>query len=83
VRSEFTMPDYYCLCVKGQIGQQWSDWFDGLTIDDNPDGCTMLTGLVEDQAALHGILARLYGLNLALISVSLLDAETAASQIGR
>ena len=55
---------------KGTISKQWSDWFDGLTISQSDPGETMLTGLVADQAALYGIIARLRDLGLKLISLS-------------
>ena len=56
--------------VKGQINQQWSEWFGGLTISHSDPAETVLTGLVPDQAALYGIIARLRDLGLQLISVS-------------
>ena len=48
---------------------RWSDWFDGLAIQVGPPGETTLSGLLVDQAALFGVLAKLHALNLALISV--------------
>ena len=56
--------------VKGWIKQQWSEWFGGLTINHSDPAETVLTGLVPDQAALYGIIARLRDLGLQLISVS-------------
>jgi len=56
--------------LKGRINQQWSDWFEGLTISHiNPDD-TLLAGFVTDQAALYGVISRLRDLGLQLISVS-------------
>jgi hypothetical protein len=56
--------------VKGQINQQWSEWFGGLTINYSDPGETTLTGLVHDQAALYGIISRLRDLGLQLTSVN-------------
>ncbi len=56
--------------IKGQISQRWSGWFDGLTISHPGPGETILTGLVPDEAALYGIIARLRDLGLQLISLS-------------
>ena len=56
--------------VKGQIKNQWSDWFEGLTISHSDPGETVLTGIVRDQAALYGIISRLRDLGLELCSVS-------------
>ena len=44
--------------LKGHLGVQWADWFEGLTITLAADGDTLLTGPVVDQAALHGLLKR-------------------------
>jgi hypothetical protein len=59
----------YQIRVRGIIGQQWSAWFDGLEIVSLEDGETLLTGPVADQAALHGILAKIRDLNLPLVSI--------------
>jgi hypothetical protein len=59
----------YEIRVQGQFDESWSDWLGGLTITPQPDGTTLLCGSIIDQAALHGILDRLYGLNLMILSV--------------
>jgi hypothetical protein len=56
--------------VKGQIKQEWSEWFGGLTISHSGPDETRLTGLVPDQAAVYGIISRLRDLGLQLASVS-------------
>ena len=56
--------------VKGQIDEQWSEWFEGLSVAHTEDGETVLTGSVADQAALHGLLAKLRDLGLSLMSVN-------------
>ena len=60
---------------KGQIGEQWSKWFDGLTVRPSNDEETLLSGLVADSAALYGILARLRDLGLQLTSVNSEEIE--------
>jgi hypothetical protein len=60
----------YRIRVGGRLGAEWSAWFDGLTVTGLPDGETMLSGLVADQAALHGILNRIRDLGLVLLSLS-------------
>ena len=57
------------LRVKGQIHPRWSEWFGGLTISHSSPDETVLTGLVLDEAALYGIIARLRDLGLKLISL--------------
>ena len=63
-------PYWYEIRVEGHLADHWSDWFDGLTIHNDPNGATTLIGLLTDQAALCGVLARIHNLNLILISVN-------------
>lgn len=59
----------YQIRLKGHLGGQWSDWFEGLTITLEESGETLLTGPVVDQAALHGLLKKVRDLGLPLLSV--------------
>jgi hypothetical protein len=59
----------YQIKVQGRLDETWSGWFNSMTITFEGD-TTTLTGAVVDQAALRGILSRLWDLNLALISVN-------------
>ena len=61
--------------VKGQIDKHWSNWFEGLTITHTDQGETILTGLIADQAALHGLLAKVRDLGLSLLSVNSKEVE--------
>jgi hypothetical protein len=65
-------PAIYQIKVPGELDQRWSDWYGGMTItvgrDDNGLPVSALTSTV-DQAALQGLLRRLYSLGLPLISV--------------
>ncbi|HEU5315880.1 MAG TPA: hypothetical protein VFX49_07195 [Chloroflexota bacterium] len=63
----------YRIRVHGELGPEWSTWFDDLAVTARPDGDTMLEGVVRDQAALHGLLGRIRDLGLTLISVKSLD----------
>ena len=56
--------------VKGHLDESWSDWLEGLEVTLLENGEMILTGYIGDQAALMGILNKLYGLNLTLLSVS-------------
>lgn len=55
--------------VRGHLGPEWASWFNGMTVSQEEDGTTQLTGYVVDQAALHGLLIKIRNLGLALIRV--------------
>jgi hypothetical protein len=59
----------YRIRIKGHLGGQWTDWFNGLAISVDENGDTLLTGPVIDQAALHGLLRRVRDLGMPLVSV--------------
>ncbi len=65
---------WYEIRVRGHLNGRWSGWFDGLEIADGPDGEAVLTGPIADQAALHGLLAKIRDLGLPLVAVNRLDA---------
>ena len=60
----------YEIRVAGHIGQSWSTWLEGLTIRHTPEGHTLLSGPLVDQAALHGVLQKIHDLGLTLIAVN-------------
>jgi hypothetical protein len=70
-------PATYQIKVPGRLGESWSQWVEGMaiTVESGDDGPTIttLTGCVADQAALHGLLSRLYSMGLPLISVNLVS----------
>jgi hypothetical protein len=62
-------PGRYEVRVKGRLEARWAAWFDGMTLTAEDDGVTCIHGPVIDQAALHGLLAKLRDVGLPLISV--------------
>jgi hypothetical protein len=52
-------PQDYAITVQGHLDAHWSAWFDDLTITNGPNGEAVLAGPLRDQAALHGVLAKL------------------------
>jgi hypothetical protein len=60
---------FYRIRVEGHIGDSWSTWFEGMTIDHEESGETVLSGTLADEAALHGVLMRIRDLGLPLIEV--------------
>ena len=67
----------YKIRVKGQLDQQWSVWFEGLTISYDGEGNTVLRGPLTDEAALHGILIKIRDLALPLLALCREDSEDA------
>jgi hypothetical protein len=65
----------YQIRIKGLLDRQWTDWFGGMTVSPTEDGDTLLTGPVEDQAALHGLLKKVRDLGMPLISVSPIEPD--------
>jgi hypothetical protein len=60
----------YEIRVRGALDRGWSAWFDGLRLSSEPGGVTVIAGEVADQAALHGLLAKVRDLGLPLLSVT-------------
>jgi hypothetical protein len=60
----------YEIRTQGRISESWSDWFEGTTLVNEDDGTTLIRCPAVDQAALHGLLAKIRDLGLALISVT-------------
>lgn len=65
----------YQIRIEGQLGQQWIDWFDGLSINPGDNGTTLLTGPVIDQSALHGLLKKVRDLGMPLVSVNRMETD--------
>ncbi len=65
----------YQIKVQGKLDAKWSDWFNGLTVTLESD-ITTLTGAVVDQAALRGILDKIWDLNLTLISINRIETNS-------
>ncbi len=67
--------EQYEIRVKGHLNSAWSEWFDGLTITNAENGEATITGAIPDQAALHGLLARVHALNLPLLGVRPIEPD--------
>lgn len=61
---------FFEIRVRGHLDSKWADWLEGLEVELLENGEMVLSGDIVDQAALMGVLNRLYRLNLALRSVN-------------
>ena len=66
---ELTEREWYQVRVKGHLSPVLSDWLYGFALTPCADGTTLLTGAVDDQAALHGLLIRVRDLGLPLLEL--------------
>jgi hypothetical protein len=64
------------ITVMKRIDFSWSEWFEGMTIQHTEQDETILSGIVADQAALYGLLAKLHNLGLTLVSVNSVEVES-------
>jgi hypothetical protein len=67
----------YEIRVSGVLGPDWSDWFGEMQIVPLDSGETLLIGQVPDQAALHGLLAKIRDLALPLVGLARVSDGTA------
>ena len=65
----------YQIRIKGHLGAQWAEWFDGLTITLENNGDTLLTGIITDQSKLHGLLKKIRDLGMPLISIADVNSD--------
>lgn len=70
----------YEIRVRGELDRGWEAWFNGLAVtptcsSDQPPTTTLI-GPVADQAALRGMLCKLWDLNLTLISVRRIETNS-------
>jgi hypothetical protein len=66
---------HYEIRVNGVLGSGWSTWFDGQQITSDDRGETTIAGPIADQAALHGLLAKIRDLGLELLEVRRTDPD--------
>jgi hypothetical protein len=71
----------YRIEVQGRIDASWSEWLDCMSIryerDAQGSPLSVLTGRVADQAALRGLLGKIWNMNLSVIGLHRLEADGA------
>jgi hypothetical protein len=78
----FDRPVVYRIRINTHLGDEWSEWFEGLNIMRDPSGETSLCGMVADQAALYGLLKKARDMGLGLISVTRVECDVDGSKGG-
>ena len=77
----------YLITILDRLDEKWADWLDGRVVriepPDEGKNLTLITVLVPDQAALRGIINKLWDLNLTLISVCMQNEETKPEKFHR
>ena len=68
-------PDGTKSASKGHLAPRWTAWFDGLSLSRENDGTTIISTLIADQAALHGLLQKVRDMGLPLISVTRIEPD--------
>jgi hypothetical protein len=69
-------PTIYEIKIKGHLNSKWTEWFSDLTVTHESDGSTTLYGPLPDQTVLHSVLDRIRDMNLRLISVTEVEANS-------
>jgi len=77
----------YEIKIKGHLDEHWKQWFEGMELGNETNGetgqeCTLLTGSIADQPALHGLLAKIRDLNLTLVSVRKMASSDSTNRNG-
>ena len=75
-------PAHYEILVDGVLDSRWSSWFEDLQVISGEARQTVITGPVVDQAALHGLLAKIRDLNLPLLSVRRIRPGDPSHEVG-
>lgn len=61
--------------LKGHLSNRWSSWFEGLTISNDEEGYTTLSGPIADQAALFGLLKKVRDMGMPLLSLNRIEEK--------
>jgi hypothetical protein len=77
------VPTGYRLRVDGHLDDHWSAWFGDLTLTHESNGTTSLSGVVSDQAELHGLLMKVRDLGITLISVEVINPSDKSPRRGQ
>ena len=66
----------YQIRINSHLDETWINWFAPLVVVNEANGEATLTGAVRDQSELHGLLERVFDLNLTLLAVNRITAPS-------
>lgn len=72
-------PALYEIKIQGHLDNYRALQFEGLTLTHTPDGETVLSGSIRDQAALHGVLSKIRDLGIPLLSMNCIEISEEAT----
>lgn len=73
--SDSSQPAVYQIRVKGHLGVEWVDWFEGFAITQEDSDDSLLIGQVVDQAALFGLIRKVRDLGIPLVSINRVEPD--------
>jgi hypothetical protein len=71
----YKMEKRYQFRLKGHLDKSWKEWLSDMSIEQQPDGTTLITGQIADQAALFGLLSQLRDLGMPLLSINTMSSD--------
>ena len=77
----FNTPAVYRIRLQEGLGPEWNEWFYGFELVGEADGGVLLTGMVADQAALHGLIRKVRDLGLTLVSIQRVENQSKEGEI--
>jgi hypothetical protein len=80
LQTNSDQPIVYQIRIEGHLRPQWAEWFEGLSVSLEPDGTTLLSGPVIDQAALYGLLKKVRDLGMPLLAVNQVAIQSQKEQ---
>lgn len=69
------MQQVYHIIVQGHLDSEWSEEFEGLLITHRSDGTSLLSGPLQDQSMVQGVLLKVCDLGLSLLSLTRIESE--------
>jgi len=80
---DFDTAGVYRIQLKEDLGPNWNEWFSGFALTREAGGGCILSGRVEDQAMLHGLIRSVRDLGLTLVSIQIMEGPEPNRERGK